>query len=307
MKALNLCSTVVALALVLPCACTDEGGALPDSSTNAARDTSPGALARETTPAIAADKIRLRAHFDAVIAELTSADTGHLTADQRRARAGHIAELRRYRDRAIFPHNHDFPDAPTPYFVDEHGTRCALGHLIEESGGAALVQRIASTRNNAFVAELASDKELIAWLDRAGLNAAEAARIQPTYCDGSPGPCPPDNEIDGAYGIASLVTDAANIISVGINMTPSGRARGWFGVTGGIIGMGLGMTTLDAEGELRALGMFNLGLGTLSLALGIYGVMNSPRPARTVLTTPLGDVSVQPMVTAGAIGLRGEF
>jgi MYXO-CTERM domain-containing protein len=69
-----------------------------------------------------------------------------------------------------------------PYFVDAFGTRCAMAHLIESTGAAALVARVAAARNNALVPELAGDPELVAWLDQAGLTAAEAARIQPSYC-----------------------------------------------------------------------------------------------------------------------------
>lgn len=261
----------------------------------------------ESKAANRAEQARLRRHFDTVLYELARADISHLNVAQRNARAGHIAELERYRDRGVFPHNHDFRDARMPYFVDEHGTHCALGHLIQKSGGGELVERIATTRNNAFVAELAADLELVAWLDRAGLSAAEAARIQPAYCPGFPDECRPETEISAMYGTASLVVDLANLASVVMNMRPSGTRRGWFGAVSGMAGLGLGVFKLDKAGEVRTLGAFNAGLGALSLALGIYGIRNSDRPAQVVVNTPLGDVSVQPVVSAGTIGLRGEF
>lgn len=296
------------------CACS------PDNARNTAADTASdtaaersGAIAppaatspAEATAAIRSDQVRLRQHFDTVLADLRAADTGHLGADQRAARAEHIAELQRYRDRGLYPHNHDFAGR-LPYFVDEHGTRCALGHLIEESGGGDLVERIAATDNHAYVADLRGDPELVAWLDGAGLSAAEAARIQPQYCNGFPGECPPETDISAGYGTASVIVGATNAASVVLNFRPSGRKRGWFGVAAGTIGMGLGLAKLDEDGAVQMLGAFNASLGVLSLALGIYGVRNSQPPGRAVVSTPLGDVSVQPVVTAGMLGLRGEF
>ena len=68
-----------------------------------------------------------------------------------------------------------------PYFRDGDGALCAMAYLIERSGRPDLVDRIARTRNNAFIAELANDPALRAWLDSVGLSVTEAARIQPTY------------------------------------------------------------------------------------------------------------------------------
>jgi hypothetical protein len=128
------------------------------------------------------EQARLRSHFRRVLLELEARDTGHLAAPQRQARAHLIRELARYARLGRFPKNLDFPGARVPYFVDAFGTRCAMAHLIEATGERAFVARIAGSTNNALVRELAGDLELIAWLERVGLTAAEAARIQPSYC-----------------------------------------------------------------------------------------------------------------------------
>jgi hypothetical protein len=99
-----------------------------------------------------------------------------------RNRALLLDELARYRKAGRFPRNHEFRNALVPHFVDTHGTRCALAHLLEISGQAELVRDIATYRNNARVRELSSSAELIAWLASAGLSLEEAARIQPSYC-----------------------------------------------------------------------------------------------------------------------------
>ena len=92
-----------------------------------------------------------------------------------------LQELARYRARGVFPKNRDF-DEQTPYFVDADGTRCAMAHLLEVGGEAALVARIAEERNHAWVRELADEPRLLAWLAAAGLTVNEAAAIQPSYC-----------------------------------------------------------------------------------------------------------------------------
>jgi hypothetical protein len=122
--------------------------------------------------------------------------TAHLVGAERFARNGETAldrvrarnrrillgELGAYRREGRFPRNHEFRGKRVPYFIDPHGTRCALAHLLEIGGQRELVEQIAKTRNNAHVHELAGDVELRAWLDAAGLTLEEAARIQPSYC-----------------------------------------------------------------------------------------------------------------------------
>ena len=92
-----------------------------------------------------------------------------------------LQALAEYRAGGQFPKNRDFVEQ-TPYFIDADGTRCAMAHLMELGGSAALVGAIARERNNAYVRELADDPRLLAWLQAAGLTVEEAAAIQPAYC-----------------------------------------------------------------------------------------------------------------------------
>jgi hypothetical protein len=124
---------------------------------------------------------RLRAHFDSVDAELRHAKALQFTPSQRKARATLIGWLREYRDAGKFPRNDRFPNLALPFFRDGHGALCAMAYLIERSGRRDLVDRVALTRNNAFIAELANDPDVRVWLDSVGLSVTEAARIQPTY------------------------------------------------------------------------------------------------------------------------------
>jgi uncharacterized protein DUF4440 len=133
------------------------------------------------TPARRLEVARLRAHFDSVDAELRHTKALRFTLSQRSARATLIGWLQEYRDAGRFPRNDRFPERAMPFFRDGQGALCAMAYLIQRSGRRDLVDRIASTRNNAFVAELATDPGLRVWLDSVGLSATEAARIQPTY------------------------------------------------------------------------------------------------------------------------------
>ena len=131
---------------------------------------------------------RLVTHFDTVIAELQSADVHTLTPTARAARLEMIATLGAYRDARRFPRNTRFVE-PTPFFIDDDGTRCAMAHLIETSGHGDFVKAVAATRNTAYIDDLASEATLLRWLDAHGLTVAEAARIQPGYACVSAAEC----------------------------------------------------------------------------------------------------------------------
>ena len=136
---------------------------------------------RPTVDIARAENARIRSHLATVESELRATDVSALTPPQRQARLRNLDVLHQYWVHGVFPANTDFPGHFVPYFVDRYGTRCAMAYLIEQSGHADLVARIAATHNNAYVRDLKGDPELVTWLRDNGLTAAEAARIQPTY------------------------------------------------------------------------------------------------------------------------------
>jgi hypothetical protein len=175
----------------------------------------------------------LRAHFDSVSGELRNRDVAELSASQRASRAVLIAWLQEYRDAGRFPVNDRFP-AATPIFRDPQGTLCAMAYLIDRSGGGDLVDRVAGTRNTEYIARLADDPDLVAWLDGAGLSLAEAARIQPAYdYDNDSDEVPPGytmasivtsgdvsgNDDSNALGAASIVIGGAALMAGGIRLS----------------------------------------------------------------------------------------
>jgi hypothetical protein len=247
---------------------------------------------------------RLQRHFAAVDAELRSADVSHLSASQREARTAALARLRAYAARAEFPHNH-VRGPLTPVFIDEHGTRCAMAHLIEEGGGADLAHAIARGENLAFVPQLAADAryrpELVAWLDRNGLTAAEAARIQPAYNGCEFEDC--SNDVDRSAIVASVGLAAANGFLIASNLRDdAGNGTAGAGLLVGGITMFAGYmmrNDIDERRDLqRDIGMLDLGLGAVTAALSVRTLVRARTPA-SVAAPPAshpGGWSVAPIV-----------
>jgi hypothetical protein len=129
------------------------------------------------------ENARIHRHFLAIEPRLRAATARALDPPRRLTRALLLDEVARYGRERRYPINRDFKGKCVPYFVDEAGTRCAVAHLLEIGGQPELVQRIAARRNHARVRELADEPELLRWLAAAGLSVAEAALIQPDYCE----------------------------------------------------------------------------------------------------------------------------
>lgn len=123
------------------------GSAVALSLMAATRHTSPEDVRSRQ---LRAEVVRLRAHFDSVDEELRSADVSRLSTAQRAMRGQLIAWLREYRDAGQFPENDRFANRMVPFFRDSHGTLCAMAYLIDRSGRGDIVDKVASTRNNAY-------------------------------------------------------------------------------------------------------------------------------------------------------------
>lgn len=146
-----------------------------------------------------AEQTRLTSQrYAAVVDELEAADTAHLSDVQRAARRQLLDALRAYRERADFGRNDELHGARLPVFVDSQGRRCAMAELLHVSGELALVERVRSTSNHAWILDLAGDAQFEGWLDEHGLGFEEAARIQGPTID--PGPSGPSDVPGGMEG-----------------------------------------------------------------------------------------------------------
>lgn len=95
-----------------------------------------------------------------------------------------IGRLRAYAGAGLFPQNHAL-NYRNPVFIDEHNTACAVGHLMRESGNAALAQRIHDEMNLAFVHDI-TIADVATWGSAQGFTADELAWIQPGYPPSDP-------------------------------------------------------------------------------------------------------------------------
>ncbi len=233
-------------------------------------------------PLLPADRevARLRAHFAQVDLELTARDVSHLTPPQRQARQTHIDRLRAYAAAGQFPKNTHHPGEYVPYFVDDRGTRCAMGFLIEQSGSGEFVNRVRQRLNFAYIADIASDPELgpelRVWLEANGLSLDEAARIQPGY-DG-----PSGDQVPAGYKVASAVAIVGGLASVAFNvpLVDVGLSRsvtGLMGVVTGGTAIALAASATD-KGHDATLLTFNVVVGFAALGGGVYALMRPDCP-----------------------------
>lgn len=243
---------------------------------------------------------RLRAHFDSVDVELRGPQGLQLTPRQHTTRATLIGWLREYRDAGMFPQNDRFPGAAVPFFRDSRGVLCAMAYLIDRSGRRDLVDRVASTRNNAYIRELADDPELRAWLDSVHLSVAEAARIQPEY-NGD------DEQVSADYAITSILVSGASLTTVSLNLLNPSKSTGWAGLIAGSAGLFAGGVKLDQDGGSEV-ATVNLIIGSGAIAAGLYRLLSSgaaradgPAPESTTSNARL---AISPLVVPTSEGPR---
>ena len=218
---------------------------------------------------------RVRAHFDSVLTELAGREARLLTIAQRERRAALLDTLRGYRDRGVFPHNYDFPDRATPYFVDRKtGTLCAVGYLLVSTGRRDIVDRVARANNNVRAAQLATDTAFAEWLQANGLGLAEAARIQPAYG----GPTVPEaertrnTELGIAAAVALTGSALASVWNARGNADGHRRFGNVMGVTAGALAIGSGAALIGSSDGARGVGVASAVVGGLSVALATRSI-----------------------------------
>ena len=128
------------------------------------------------------ERDRIKTHLAYVEAQLRAADVSGLTVEQQAKRTEILDHLQDYWQREQFPINTAYPNERKPCFIDEKGTICAVGYLIEQTEGLAAAQAINEQYQYATIAEM-TDKlpEIEQWATENGLTVNECAMIQPTY------------------------------------------------------------------------------------------------------------------------------
>jgi hypothetical protein len=87
--------------------------------------------------------------------------------------------LRDYIRRGEFPINSKYEER-RPCFIDEKGTYCAVGFLIQQTAGSALAEKINSLFQYYFLSDMKLP-DLSQWISQSGFSTEELATVQPTY------------------------------------------------------------------------------------------------------------------------------
>jgi hypothetical protein len=265
--------------------------------------------AKSILPATDAPAEHVRKHLDSVLVELRSSQPNSISGIQRLRRSRLLVELADYRDRGVFPHNYDFPGRLVPYFRDRKtGALCAVGDLLEFTGHAEIVDRVAQLDNNIRVRELAGDTAFLRWLSANGLTLEEAARIQVLYAS----PESPAQRFGTAIvgvgapitAIASAVTGVSN--SIGNRDGHNGLLTTLGFVSGGL-GAGMGVALLHSHDVPVWPGTVVTALGAVSIAASVHALHRHDvllRDAKSVGRGPAASVSLAPVFTVGDQGRR---
>ncbi|MEO8588206.1 MAG: T9SS type A sorting domain-containing protein [Flavobacteriales bacterium] len=122
---------------------------------------------------------RIATHLHLVRERLMANTPEGLSADQLGRRLFLLTKLGNYADRGSFPQNYVLPYR-NPVFIDPHGTACAVGQLMIESGHRDLAERISAEMNLRYVLDMPWP-EIAAWANDEGFTPEELAWIQPGY------------------------------------------------------------------------------------------------------------------------------
>lgn len=258
---------------------------------------------------------RIRAHFDSVLAELSARDVPFLEGAQQSRRTALLATLRRYRDAGSFPHNYDFPDQPTPYFVDRKtGVLCAVAHLLESTGRRDIVDRVATSNNNVYVSELAADSAFVYWLGRNGLTLTEAARIQIPYMEGpAPDVVAPPSGSTAAYSIGSAIAIGGSLATsfwtIRGNADGHRRLSHLAGFAASAASIGIGVAAIGDRSAPRAVAPLSLLAGGVTAYLSTRGFMrhSAYRTARrdAAQQPRVGSTTVSPILPIAGVSGAG--
>ena len=121
----------------------------------------------------------IKTHLELVEKYLRSNPPVELNNDQALKRSAGLDILNKYWNQARFPQNKFHADL-RPYFIDDENTACAVGHIMRESGGVKLAEKISQTSNYAFIEDM-NFEELPDWADEMGFSILELKWIQPSY------------------------------------------------------------------------------------------------------------------------------
>jgi hypothetical protein len=145
-------------------------------------DVSPTLKKREAKP-LAAYQLQ-QFHLQETELLLRSRDVSHLSPALKKQRAKNLDILHGYWQRGLFPIN-EMHEGRQPYFIDKANTYCAVGYLMQQTGGDAIAKEIKATQNFSYLLDIHHPK-LMKWVAHSGLSLDELALIQLPYIGAAP-------------------------------------------------------------------------------------------------------------------------
>jgi len=127
----------------------------------------------------ASDLDAIQTHLFLVCESLLKNTPDNLKQNQLTERLRLIDVLYEYAEKKVFPTNL-YHDTRTPYFVDDFGVHCAVGHLLAHSGYQDMVRKIQTHENYAYIEEITTSG-LAEWAYEHGFEIDELKWIQPAY------------------------------------------------------------------------------------------------------------------------------
>jgi hypothetical protein len=171
-------------------------------------------------PAEASDETeRVRTHLS-YVEQLLRTTSRQLTATQQANRTKVLDHLRDYWQAGKFPVNRAYAGERRPCFIDDNGTICAVGYLVEQTLGREAAEQINAAHQYDFLLDM-NEPALASWAEENGFTLEECAMIQPAY-----GWQPDETinkEIKTGYGVSSGVLGGVNLAMNVANL--SGRWR----------------------------------------------------------------------------------
>lgn len=127
------------------------------------------------------DSLRIATHLNYVHQLLLDRTEGIQDEAIRNKRFALLALLDEYIQNGRFPQNTKI-DHRAPCFIDEFGTICAVGYLVQETAGLHVAQYINQLHQYDYIENM-NVKELKEWISSSGFSEKEIAMIQPTYAN----------------------------------------------------------------------------------------------------------------------------
>jgi len=170
------------------------------------------------------EQLRIQTHLFYTEQLLRNIDPATLTSSQKEKRSFILDLLHQYALAGRFPVNRDYPGERRPCFIDDDGSICAVGYLVEQTKGRELAEAINAIHQYDFLLDM-KEPAINEWANDYGLTVEECAMIQPTY-GYYPTTITTSVDVKPSYGISSGVAIGGNVALSILQLSKWSSSRG---------------------------------------------------------------------------------